>query len=131
MAKNGSGAQESRDIFSDRFVTAAVYWLPVTALVVSAFFDISKAWRGALWAVAFMTMGTACIVNALRCGRVHCYLTGPFFYLIAIVAVLHGLGIAPLSALSWNVMSLVAFVAGITLYYLPERLFGKYVQRSS
>jgi len=29
-------------------------------------------------------MGGACLVNAVRCGRLHCYVTGPFFLLGAI-----------------------------------------------
>src|SRR5205809_7561377 len=31
------------------------------------------------FAFALGFMGTVCLLNASRCGRIHCYLTGPFF----------------------------------------------------
>jgi hypothetical protein len=33
-------------------------------------------------------MGIACLANAARCRRVHCYLTGPLFLLAALYVVL-------------------------------------------
>ncbi len=36
------------------------------------------------------------MANALRCGRLHCYITGPFFVAMAIVTLLYGLGAVPL-----------------------------------
>jgi hypothetical protein len=45
-------------------------------------------------------MGVACIVNALRCGRVHCYLTGPFFLLMAVIALKPRPALGSFSALS-------------------------------
>jgi len=72
----------------------------------------------------------ACIVNALRCGRVHCYVTGPFFLLMALVALSYGLGILHLGANGWNLLGLVGLVGVLALWYLPEMFFGKYRQRN-
>ena len=41
------------------------------------------------WPVAFTWMGIACVFNATRCGRMHCYFTGPFFLLLAAVSAAH------------------------------------------
>ncbi len=123
------GAGGSQDLLSDRFATIAIYWLPIVVLVVSGFFAVGNVWRSAIWAVALITMGVGCVFNALRCGRVHCYATGPFFLLMAAVAVLYGLGIAPLGARGWNAITLVTVIGGIALYYLPEHFFGRYRQR--
>ena len=64
---------------------ALLLWcLPVIALIVGS------AWqkgRLLLWIPAFLVMGVACLVNAARRGRVHCYITGPLSFL-AIVYVL-------------------------------------------
>lgn len=30
-----------------------------------------------VWPAALTFMGVACLLNARRCGRVHCYVTGP------------------------------------------------------
>jgi hypothetical protein len=124
-----SGADDSHDLLSDRFATIAIYWLPIAVLIASGFFGISNAWRSAIWAVALIAMGVGCVFNALRCGRVHCYATGPFFLLIAAVAVLYGLGIAPLGPRGWNTIALVTLVGGVALYYLPELFFGRYRPR--
>lgn len=122
-------AHDSRDLLSDRFATIAIYWLPIAVLIVSGFFTISNTWRSAIWAVALITMGAGCVFNALRCGRVHCYATGPFFLLLAAVAILYGLGIAPLGPRGWNTIALVTLVGGVALYYLPELFFGRYRAR--
>jgi hypothetical protein len=71
-------------------------------------------------------MGIACVVNALRCGRVHCYLTGPFFLLVALIALLYGLGILHLGKNGWNLIGLVTLIGAIALWCLPEMFLGKY-----
>ena len=37
-------------------------------------------------AAACVVMGLACLVNAARCHRLHCYITGPYFLLLAVAA---------------------------------------------
>jgi hypothetical protein len=81
---------KSRDILSSRLRVFLLYWLPAIAIVVAGAHAISRGWRTVVWTVALGTMGVACIVNALRCGRVHCYLTGPFFLLMALIALSYG-----------------------------------------
>jgi len=71
-------------------------------------------------------MGVACIMNALRCGRVHCYLTGPFFLLMALVALSYGLGILRLGKNGWNLLGLITLIGAIALWCLPEMFLGKY-----
>jgi len=75
-------------------------------------------------------MGVACIVNALGCGRVHCYLTGPFFLLMALIALSYGLGMLHLGGSGWNLLGLIALIGTIALWYLPEMFLGKYRQRN-
>ncbi len=121
---------DSSDLLSERFATIVIYWLPIAVLIASGFFKLGGAWRTAIWAVALITMGVGCVVNAVRCGRVHCYATGPFFLLMAAVAVVCGLGIAPFGPWGWNTIALVTLIGGIALYFLPERFFGRYRQRA-
>ena len=117
---------KSRDILSSRWRVFILYWLPAMAIVVAGTPAISSRWRTAVWIVALGTMGTACIVNALRCGRVHCYLTGPFFLLMAVAALLYGLGILRIGGNGWNLLGLIALIGAIALWYLPEMFLGKY-----
>jgi hypothetical protein len=117
---------ESRDILRNRWIAGAVYWLPALALIASGFFDIGQGWRAAIWVIALTTMGAGCVANAFRCGRVHCYLTGPFFLLMAIVALLFGLGVMPLGGDGWNILGLIVLVGALALWFVPEVFFGRY-----
>ena len=121
---------DSNDLLSERFGMFVIYWLPIAILVASGFFAVGNVWRTAIWAGVFTTMGAGCVVNAFRCGRVHCYATGPFLLLVAVVAVFYGLWIAPFGARGWNTIAIIALVGGIALYYLPELFFGRYRQKS-
>jgi len=103
-----------------------LYWLPAIAFVVAGAAVISNGWRTAVWTVALATMGGACTVNAFRCGRVHCYLTGPFFFLMALIASSYGLGILRLGGMGWNLLGLITLIGTAALWYLPEMLWGKY-----
>ncbi len=121
---------KSRDILSSRWRVFILYWLPAIAIVVAGVPAISSGWRTVVWTVALGTMGVACIVNALRCGRVHCYLTGPFFLLMALIALSYGLGMLHLGGNGWNLLGLIALIGTIALWYLPEMFLGKYRQRN-
>ena len=121
---------KSRDILSSRWRVFLLYWLPAIAIVVAGAPAISSGWRTVVWTVALATMGVACIVNALRCGRVHCYVTGPFFLLMALVALSYGLGILHLGGNGWNLLGLIGLIGALALWYLPEMFFGKYRQRN-
>ena len=117
---------KSPDILSNRWRVFFLYWLPALAIVGAGAQAISTGWRTAVWTVGLATMGVACIVNALRCGRVHCYLTGPFFLLMALAALSYGLGILRLRGNGWNLLGLITLVGAIALWCLPEMFFGKY-----
>ncbi len=121
---------KSRDILSSRWRVFILYWLPAIAIVVAGVPAISSGWRTVVWTVALATMGVACIVNALRCGRVHCYLTGPFFLLMALIALSYGLGILHLGGNGWNLLGLMTLIGAIALWCLPEMLLGKYRKRN-
>jgi hypothetical protein len=109
------------------------YWIawgiPTAALVAGIF--VAPPIRTIIWSTALLWMGTACIVNALRCGRIHCYLTGPFFLLMAVITFLHGFEIVWLGPNGWLWLAgaLIAIGGGL-LWYLPERLWGKYSSRT-
>jgi hypothetical protein len=115
-----------RDILSNAALTALLFWLPITVLVVSGFFQFGQGWRTAVWVVALAIMGTSCVINALRCGRVHCYVTGPFFLAMAIVALLYGVGAIPLGTNGWNFIGGAVLIGALILCCLPEAFLGRY-----
>lgn len=79
-----------------------------------------------MWPAVLTFMGVACWLNARRCGRVHCYVTGPFFLLLALVGLLYGLGAVPLGARGWSVLSMALVVGSVVFICVPEWLFGRY-----
>lgn len=81
------------------------------------------------WPALLVCMGAACLLNARRCHRRHCYFTGPYFLFLAAISLLYGLGILPLGERGWSTLSLALIVGGAFLFYVPERLFGRYVER--
>jgi hypothetical protein len=64
----------------------------------------------------------------MRCGRLHCYFTGPFFLLMAVASLLHGFGLVSLGSLGWLWIGLVTLVGGIGLTVVPERIWGQYAR---
>jgi hypothetical protein len=94
-------------------ILLASSWLPERLLVV-------------VWPPVLTFMGVACLLNARRCGRIHCYFTGPFFLVVAALALLYGIGVLPLGAHGWSTLSLVLVIGAVTLIWVPERILGQY-----
>lgn len=116
---------KSRDILSNSWRALVVFWLPAITIAVAGSSGFSSGWRTIVWTAALGTMGVACLANALRCGRVHCYITGPFFLAMAAVTLSYGLGVLPLGRNGWSLIGLTILAGGIVLC-CPEMLFGKY-----
>ena len=129
----GSGSMErktitspSRDILSRPLLAFVVFWIPAIAIAVTGRSQFGVGWRTIVWTAALSIMGIACIANAVRCGRIHCHISGPFFLVMAIATVLYGLGVLPLGTHGWNLIGLTILVGGIALCCLPELFLGKY-----
>jgi len=82
--------------------------------------------RTAVWTASLVVLGTACLINAARCGRVHCYLTGPFFLVMSGVTLLYGIGVLPIGNHGWNLIGMTILVGTAILCCLPELVLGKY-----
>lgn len=88
---------KSRDLLSKPWSCLLLFCVPAIAIAITGTSAFGTAVRTLVWTGALAVLGIACSINAARCGRVHCYLTGPFFLLMAVVALLYGLGTLPLS----------------------------------
>jgi len=97
-----------------------VWGLPCGLLVIGIFWSQVRAW---LWTPALAVAGVACLVNANRCGRLHCYFTGPLYLLAAAASLVLELEIVPLR---WSWIG-IGLLGGTGLAFLPERIRGKYV----
>lgn len=121
-----SNTGNPRDILASPWPSFLVFWLPGIAIVVVGNSGFSSIWRTIVWTAALAIMGAACIANARRCGRLHCYFTGPFFLAMAVVTLLFGLGLFPLGRNGWNLLGLIILIGAIGLCCVPEMLLGRY-----
>ena len=77
-----------------------LWGLPVVLLSLGLFWSEVRVW---LWAPALVVAGVACLANAFRCGRLHCYFTGPLFLLGAAATLRENMGCSlPPRGLVWG-----------------------------
>ena len=104
-----------------RKIALLLWYIPGALLLVGVFWSEGRVW---VWTPALAVAGIACLVNAARCGRLHCYFTGPLWLLGAMATLLRGFGIVPLP---WNWI-LYVLLGGSLLAFVPEWVGRKYVR---
>jgi hypothetical protein len=123
------GSGKSRDLLSNFWSRWLLFCLPAVAIAVTGISAFANSLRTIVWTAALVVLGTACSVNAARCGRIHCYLTGPFFLVMAVIALLYGVRVIPLGGHGWSAIGMTILVGAAVLCCLPEIIFGKYRTR--
>jgi len=100
-----------------------VWRLPAGLLLFGLFWSEVRAW---LWTPALVVAGLACLVNAARCRRLHCYFTGPLYLLGAAWVVLAEFHAVPMRP-GWFLLGLVGASA---IAQLAELRLGKYLKEA-
>jgi len=80
------------------------------------------------WAGAFAWMGTGCVLNARRCARLHCFISGPVLWLGVIAAALVGIGIVSAPHALEDVVDATVILAALS--WLPECLLSRHASVS-
>ena len=104
--------------------SAAAWWLP--QLVIVAALLLPPAARGVIWVIALAWMGTACLFNSRRCGRMHCRFTGPYYLAMILPTLLLGAGMIPVGFDGWLVLGGAIIIGGKVVWWATERAWGKY-----
>jgi len=100
------------------------WWLPQAAILAGLLVPVPA--RAAVWSVALLWMGLACILNARRCGRTHCRYTGPY-YLVMIVPVLVLAQNIPVATIyGWLALAMLILAGGKIIWWATERAWGKF-----
>jgi hypothetical protein len=113
------------DWSSNRRSYVLAWGLPTALLIVGIL--VPAPIRTVVWAGSLVWMGMACVANAARCGRTHCYLTGPFFLAMAAVTVAHGTGMISLGSQAWLRIGAAVALGTVVLWIVPERLFDRFL----
>ena len=103
------------------------FGIPAAILLISP--TIGTRYLVIVWPTLLTFMGVACLLNARRCGRIHCYLTGPFFLILAGVALLYGTSILPFGATGWSALSAAFAIGSLLLCCVPEWFLRRYQTR--
>lgn len=120
----GACDSQRRDMLCNG-ATMFLFWcLPACAFAVGFF--VSPGLRTVFWTLSLGFMGTLCLLNASRCGRIHCYFTGPFFILAALASLGYGIGFLPFGPSGWKWIGNITMIGAIVLSCIPEFVLGRY-----
>lgn len=118
------GAQ--RDFVRKPISALLLWWLPIGIGVAQSPFGLPYEVSCAVWAVGFAWMGSACLINAYRCHRLHCYIAGPVFLAGSVTSVLLALDAIPLGYHALNYV-VAAVLSLAILSFAPEMVWRKYI----
>lgn len=126
---DGNPAGTPQNDWARKPIAALIWWCVPIALGGAASLLISSSRIvAAVWAVVFAWMGIGCLLNARRCHRLHCYISGPVLLLGAVVVGLLGAGAITLGfhAID-NTISITLVIALFS--FVPEVIWGRYARR--
>jgi hypothetical protein len=116
--------QRSRDWLRSPRTNLLAWWIPQAAIVAGLF--VPAPGRTVIWIVALTWMGTACILNARRCGRTHCRYTGPYYLaMIAPVLVLAS-GVMSVDSYGWLMLAVFILAGSKIIWWATERAWGEF-----
>lgn len=115
----------SKDLFA-KPISAFIWWgLPIIVGIAASLFGSPLAIIELIWMFLFVWMGAGCVLNALSCHRLHCYISGPVFLLGALVCALFATGLIALGPHALNNVVSITLVLAL-LSFVPEVIWRKY-----
>lgn len=110
-----------------RPVSALLWWcLPIALAVAASALRLPIRELAAFWSAAFVWMAVGCFLNAHRCHRLHCYISGPAFLAGAAAASLLAAGALANGPNTLNFIATGTF-AVVLASFLPEFVWRKYL----
>ena len=114
--------QRSRDWLRSPRTNLLAWWIPQAAILAGLF--VSAPVRSVIWIIALAWMGTACLLNALRCGRTHCRYTGPYY--LAMIAPVLVLAFFSADFYGWLGLGVLILAGSKIVWWGTERMWGKF-----
>ncbi|MBM3599525.1 MAG: hypothetical protein FJX35_15035 [Alphaproteobacteria bacterium] len=115
---------QARDWLASARATALAWWIPQAAIVASLL--APAAARAAIWMLALLWMGMACIANARRCRRTHCRYTGPYYLAMIVPVAALALGFPPVGIYGWLILGCIILLGSKAIWWATERAWGKF-----
>jgi len=116
--------QNARDWLRTPRTSLLSWWIPQAAIVAGLFVPMPT--RVAIWVIALVWMGTACMLNARRCGRTHCRYTGPYYLAMIVPVLILGSGLVSADFYGWLAMAVLILAGSKLIWWASERAWGKF-----
>lgn len=134
MSSNSTGGRHlllvtktnNTDWTSNLFSFMSIWGLPTTILCLSPMLE-NKMLIGWIWMLALVWMGSACLLNARKCKRTHCFYTGPFFIFMAVISLLYGTGYIEINENGWLWLGSITALVSTLIWVFSESILGKYL----
>lgn len=114
---------DNRDFLATFSRTIVAWGLPIAAMI--AVIGVPHPVKTWVWVAGLVWMGVACLWNARRCGRKHCFWTGPFFLAMTLPVLGYGYGLLPLGPEGWKWLGAAIGIGAFGMTAWTER-GGKY-----
>jgi len=114
----------SGDWLSSWQTNLVAWWIPQAVILAGLLVPVSV--RAALWIIALLWMGTACILNARRCGRTHCRYTGPYYLAMVAPVLVLASGAVSVDFYGWLVLGFLILAGSKIIWWATERAWGKF-----
>jgi hypothetical protein len=98
------------------------WWIPHATLLASLFASVPI--RSTIWIVTLIWMGSACIANSRRCGRIHCRYTGPYY--LAMIGLVLVISLIASGIYEWIALGVVIVTGDKLIWWATERAWGKF-----
>jgi hypothetical protein len=100
------------------------WWIPQAAIVFGLLASVPV--RAAIWIVALVWMGVACILNARRCGRTHRRYTGPYYLAMVAPVFLFAVDIGSAGFFAWLILGVLILAGSRIIWWATELAWGKF-----
>ena len=116
--------QNSRDWLRSPRTNLLAWWIPKAAIALGLLVPLPV--RAVIWTVALLWMGTACMLNARRCGRTHCRYTGPYYLAMIAPVLILASGIVSADFYGWLVLGVLILGGSKVIWWATERAWGTF-----
>jgi hypothetical protein len=116
--------QSSRDWLRSPRTNLLAWWIPQVAILAGLFVPVPL--RSVIWIIALIWMGTACLLNARRCGRTHCRYTGPYFLAMIVPVLVLASGIVSVDFYGWFGLGVLILAGSKIIWWATESTWGKF-----
>jgi hypothetical protein len=124
MAMSDGVNRTSRDWLNNTRVNLFAWWLPQATIL--AALAAPPFTRATICIAALIWMGSACILNARRCGRTHCRYTGPYYLAMVVPVLLLVSGIVSADLYGWFALAVLILAGSKMIWWTTERAWGTF-----